>query len=244
MPVPYNIRFNMILYLKHVDIEGPETIAPFFESHGYQTHILELYNGAAFPQTLDGIDAVICLGGPMNVYEEDKYPFLKDENIFIQKLLDKKIPYLGICLGSQLLAKAAGGVVLRSPVEEIGWRTVILTDDGLRDPLFKGLQQKLLVYQWHGDTFAIPQNGKWLVKGEDCPHQALRIGPCAYGFQFHIEITDKSIREWSDEYFKNSPSLLAEKKDMMLKSYAENKELFEKEAEIIYLNFLKLIRDQ
>lgn len=232
----------MILYLKHVDIEGPETIAPFFEKNGYASQVLELYNGAVFPQKLDGIDAVICLGGPMNVYEEDKYPFLRDENVFIQSLLDAQIPFLGICLGSQLLAKATGAVVSRSLVEEIGWRKVDLTDDGLRDPIFKGLGRELLVYQWHGDTFAIPQNGKWLVKGADCPHQALKIGPCAYGFQFHIEITDKSIREWSDEYFKNSPSLLLEKKDMMLKAYAKNKELFEKEAEIIYSNFLKIMR--
>ncbi len=231
----------MILYLKHVDIEGPETIAPFFEKNGYSSQILELYKGDLFPQSLDGIDAVICLGGPMNVYEEDKYPFLKDENIFIQRLIDNRIPFLGVCLGAQLLAKAVGAKVSRSPVEEIGWRTVKLTDDGLDDPLFKGLGRELFVYQWHGDTFAIPQNGKWLVKGTDCPHQALKTGACAYGFQFHIEITDKSIRDWSDEYFKNSPSLLLEKKDMMLKAYAQNKALFEKEAEMIYTNFLNLI---
>ncbi len=232
----------MILYLKHVDIEGPETIAPFFEKNGYSSQVLELYNNSVFPQKLDGIDGVICLGGPMNVYEEDKYPFLKDENVFIQSLLDAQIPFLGICLGAQLLAKAAGAKVTRSPVEEIGWRTVKLTDDGLLDPIFKGLGRELFVYQWHGDTFAIPQNGKWLVKGADCPRQALKVGPCAYGFQFHIEITDKSIREWSEEYFKNSPSLLLEKKDMMLKVYAENKVLFEKEAQIIYSNFLKIIK--
>lgn len=232
----------MILYLKHIDIEGPETIALFFEKNGYASEVLELYNGVRFPQKLDGIDAVICLGGPMNVYEEDKYPFLKDENIFIQRVIDNKIPYLGICLGAQLLAKAAGGKVTRSAVEEIGWRTVNLTDDGVKDRFFEGLERELFVYQWHGDTFSIPQNAKWLVRGDECPHQALKVGSCAYGLQFHVEITDKSIREWSDEYFKNSPSLLCEKKDMMLKSYRANQALFEREAEIIYSNFLKIIK--
>lgn len=234
----------MILYIKHIDIEGPETIAPFFEKHGYATKVLELYNGDIFPQRFEDIDAVVCLGGPMNVYEEDKYPFLKDENIFIQRVLENKIPFLGICLGSQLLAKAAGGKVTRSPVEEIGWRTVQLTDEGRNDALLKNLPAELVVYQWHGDTFSIPQNGICLVNGSDCPSQALRVGPSAYGFQFHIEITDKSIREWSDEYFKDSPSLLREKKDMMLKEYAKNKVLFEKEAETIYINFLDLLQSQ
>jgi GMP synthase-like glutamine amidotransferase len=232
----------MILYLQHIDIERPETMALFFEKHGYSSKILELYNGAMFPQQLDGIDAVICLGGPMNVYEEDQYPFLQDENVFIQRLLDAQIPFLGICLGSQLLAKAAGAQVTRSPVEEIGWCRVKLTDDGLSDALFKGLGRDLLVYQWHGDTFSIPPNGKWLAKGQDCPRQALKVGSVAYGLQFHIEITDKSIEQWSDAYSKDSLSLLLEKKDMMLKAYLENKMLFEKEAEIIYTNFLNIIR--
>ena len=234
--------FVMILYLKHIEIEGPETMALFFEKHGYQSNVLELYNGATFPQHLDGIDAVICLGGPMNVYEEDKYSFLQAENVFIQRLLDEQIPFLGICLGSQLLAKAAGAQVTRSPVEEIGWSRVKLTDDGLSDVLFKGLGRELLVYQWHGDTFSIPPNGKWLVKGQDCPRQALKVGSVAYGLQFHIEITDTSIGQWTDAYFKDSSSLLLEKKDKMLKAYTENKMLFEKEAEIIYTNFLNIIR--
>ncbi len=231
----------MIIYLKHIDIEGPETIAPFFESKGFSSKIIELYNGHQFPVQFDDIDAVICLGGPMNVYEEDKYPFLKDENTFIQRLLDRQIPFLGICLGAQLLAKAAGAKVTRSPVEEIGWRKVKLTDDGMSDPLFKGLGRDLFVYQWHGDTFAIPQNGKWLVKGADCPRQALKVGCCAYGLQFHIEITDKSIREWSDEYFASNPELLKTRKSEMLEAYEINRKLFENEAQIIYNNFLNLI---
>lgn len=232
----------MILYIKHIDIEGPETIAPFFEKHGYRTKILSLYKGEKFPKDLNGIDAVVCLGGPMNVYEEDKYPFLAEENHFIQRVLKAEIPYLGICLGSQLLAKAAGAKVTRSPVQEIGWSHVKLTDAGHKDPLFEGSKDNILVYQWHGDTFSIPADGHWLAEGADCPHQALRVGKNAYGIQFHIEITDKSIREWSDEYFKDDPVLLQTRKAEMLAAYRKNRKLFEKEAEIIYNNFLKIIK--
>ena len=176
----------------------------------------------------------------MNVYEEDQYPFLKEENTFIQGVLRDEVPFLGICLGSQLLAKACGARVSRSPTEEIGWRTVTLTGEGKNDPLFAGLRPDLFVFQWHGDTFAIPENGQWLVSGPDCPHQALKVGPAAYGFQFHIEITDKSIREWSEEYFKNNPGLLKEKKAEMLAEYEKKKAAFEQEADAIY-RILKLI---
>lgn len=231
----------MILYIKHVDIEGPETIDAFFKRHGYQGRVVDLSRGGRLPENCDDLDAVICLGGPMNVYEEDQYPFLKEENTFIQGVVRDEVPFLGICLGSQLLAKACGAMVSRSPTEEIGWRTVTLTGEGKNDPLFEGLRPDLFVFQWHGDTFAIPQNGQWLVAGPDCPHQALKVGPAAYGFQFHIEITDKSIREWSEEYFKNNPGLLKEKKAEMLAEYEKKKAAFEQEADVIYRNFLKLI---
>lgn len=231
----------MILYIKHIDIEGPETIAPFFEKHGRKSKTIELYKGEPLPKDVSGIDAVICLGGPMNVYEEDKYPFLIEEDIFIKHVLQHEIPYLGICLGSQLLCKAAGGKVTRSPVEEIGWSTVQLTDAGKKDPLFHGLHSHLTVYQWHGDTFSIPADGHWLVEGKDCIHQALRVGKNAYGLQFHIEITDKSIREWSDAYFPD-PQELTTRKSHMLADYQKNRAVFQKDAETIYNNFLKIIR--
>ncbi len=233
----------LILYIMHVDIEGPETIAAFYEQRGFKSQIIKLYDGESLPQDFDGIEAVVCLGGPMNVYEEDTYPYLKAENIFIQRVITEEKPFLGICLGSQLLCKASGGQVSRSPQEEIGWRTVRLTPDGEKDPLFENLPQDILVYQWHGDMFSVPADASLLATGPNCPTQALRVGQNAYGLQFHIEITDKSIREWSEEYFQNSPSLLSEKKDMMLKEYVQNKALFEKEAENIYTNFLKIIRN-
>jgi len=232
----------MILYIKHIDIEGPETIAPFFQKAGFKSRVIELYKGQYFPEQLHDIDAVVCLGGPMNVDEEIKYPFLKEENGFIERVLDEEIPFLGICLGSQLLSKAAGGKVTRSPMEEIGWCTVDLTSEGQKDPLFDGLTEDLFVYQWHGDMFSVPPDGILLATGSDCPHQALKVGKNAYGLQFHIEITDKSIREWSDEYFANDRALLHVRKTEMLVEYQKNRMLFENEAKTIYNNFLKIIK--
>ena len=168
--------------------------------------------GDRLPKTFDHLDAVISLGGPMNVYEEDKYPFLKEENVFLRGILERGIPFMGICLGGQLLAKASGSKVGRSPEKEIGFSPVQLTVAGKKDPLFQGVAGPLDVFQWHEDMFEVPAAGTLLASSSVCPNQAFRVGKCAYGVQFHIEITDKSIREWSDEYFPAGDRTFAQKK--------------------------------
>lgn len=231
----------MILFIKHIDIEGPETLGAFFQRHGFNCRTVDLGQGEALPQDLADIQAVIVLGGPMNVDEEDQYPFLKPENAFIQQVLRQEIPYLGICLGSQLLAKACGARVTKNPVEEIGWSSVRLTASGKNDTLFAGLAEEVLVFQWHGDTFAIPSGAQCLASSSACAHQALKVGRYAYGLQFHVEITDKSIREWSDEYFKD-PGVLQERKAQMLAGYQRQRDEFHAIGETIFSNFLKLIK--
>ena len=231
----------MVFFIKHINIEGPETLGEFFKKHGFTSRTLDLSYGDNFPKDFSDIEAVVCLGGPMNVYEEDKYPFLKEEDVFIKKVLKEEISFLGICLGSQLLAKAAGAKVTENAVKEIGWYKVELTADGKKDLLFEGIPEEIEIYQWHGDTFAIPREGKWLASSQLCAHQALKVGPCAYGLQFHIEITDKSIQEWSDEYFKDDMATLTTQKGNMLKRYEENKKSFHFLADKIFSNFLKII---
>ena len=236
-----NFIDKMILFVKHIDIEGPETLGPVFESHGFECKTIDLSLGDSLPKNFSDLEVVVPLGGPMNVYEEDKYPFLKEEDVFIKKILKDEIPFLGICLGSQLLSKASGGKVAKSRAQEIGWYQIDLTEKGKKDPIFAGLGEKFEVFQWHGDTFSIPQNGSWLAKAPICSHQVLKVGPCAYGFQFHMEITDKSIRQWSDEYFKNDPKFLRRQKEAMLKGYERRKDRFHKTAEQLFSNFAQEI---
>src|SRR3989338_11249902 len=140
----------MILIIEHVAIEGPGTIWEFFKKEGFTLKEVNLFDSDEFPNDLSQVEAVICMGGPMNVYEEGKFPFLKNENLFIQRILKDKIPFLGICLGSQLLAKACGAQVAKAPKKEIGWFPVELTGEGKADPLFKGLSGSFEVFQWHG----------------------------------------------------------------------------------------------
>jgi GMP synthase-like glutamine amidotransferase len=230
----------MILIIKHIDIEGPETIGEYFKSQGYSLKVIDLSLGDSLPADLANIEAVVVLGGPMNVYEEDKYPFLKEENIFIKKVLKKRIPYLGICLGAQLLAKACGAKVTQSPVKEIGWFKVELTEEGKKDSFFTGLSDKINVFQWHGDTFAIPDGGKWLGRAKGCVHQAFKVGPNAYGVQFHFEITDKSIKDWSSAYFKGKKTLKI-RKQAMLNKYRLKKHIFHQMGNKMCHNFLELV---
>jgi len=230
----------MILYIKHIDIEGPETIQDFFEAHGFTSSIVEMGVNEKLPENLKSIDAVVSMGGPMNVYEEDKYPFLKMETEFIRAVLSNHIPFLGVCLGSQMLAKVAGGRVVKSPNEEIGFSTVQLTKEGKEDLLFQGLGDELIVFQWHGDMFHIPSGGNLLAASSACPHQAIKVGCSAYGLQFHVEVTDRNIREWSESYYPNTKEGRLKIKSM-LDDYKRNKKDFLKAQQTIYNNFLKVI---
>ena len=229
----YSIIPFMILIVKHIDIEGPGTLGDFLISRREPFQIIDLGAGDRLPASPNDLKAVVVLGGPMNVDEEDRYPFLKPENDFIQKVLKENIPFLGICLGSQLLAKACGAKVIKSPVKEIGWYKVRLTPEGEKDPFLAGFKSQEPVYQWHGDMFQIPAGGQLLATAQGCPHQALKVGRNAYGLQFHVEVTDKSIKEWGDEYGHTAQS--------MLEDYWKYKKAFDAQAQTLYQNFMNIV---
>jgi GMP synthase-like glutamine amidotransferase len=131
----------------------------------------------------------------MNVYEEAEHPFLAAETVFLREAAARDLPVLGICLGAQMIAKAAGAAVTSNPVPELGWGIVSLTGEGRADPLFAGLPDALPVFQWHGDTFAIPAGGTLLATGGDCRNQALRHRN-SWGLQFHLEADRTLLASW------------------------------------------------
>ena len=231
----------MILIIKHIDIEGPGTLGDFLKAQGESFRIVELGAGEKLPDDPKVFKAVVVLGGPMNVDEENVFPFLKPENDFIQKVLQKEIPYLGICLGSQLLAKAAGAQVVKSPAKEIGWYQIQLTPEGKNDPLFESFRPEDPIYHWHGDMFQIPSNGQLLASAEGCPHQALKVGSNAYGLQFHVEVTDRSIKEWCDEYCETDLPGRGDLAQSMMDDYWKYKAVFDTQAQRLYQNFLGIM---
>ncbi len=188
-----------VLIIKHVEIEGPGLIGCCLDQKKIPYQVLSLDSGARLPKP-EAYTHIVLLGGPMNVHEEDRCPFLKDEDLFIKETIQEGKSILGICLGAQLIAKALGAKVFKAPVKEIGWYDVSLTRIGSRDPLFSNLPKTFPVFQWHEDTFEIPKAGKLVATSSPISHQAFRYGENAYGLQFHLEVTEEMITEWVETY--------------------------------------------
>jgi len=134
------------------------------------------------------------MGGPMSA--NDNLSGLHDEVNLIRRALDDDVPILGICLGSQLIAKALGARVYRNERLEIGWEPVWFTDAAQDDALFGGMASPEMFFHWHGETFDLPQGAEWFAYSKKCRHQAYRYGRKVYGIQFHPEITPQMIVDW------------------------------------------------
>ena len=228
--------------IKHIDIEGPGTIGEFLDDDGISYNVIDVFNEEPLPNSLSNTSAVIVLGGPMNVYEEDEYPFLTQEDGFLKEVIKNGLPTLGFCLGAQLIAKATGALVKQNPQKEIGWYKVSVTGDGSNDPLFQGFQEEFDVFQWHGDTFDIPEGAVRLAKSELCPNQAYRVGNNIYGLQFHVEVTDKMIYQWLDAYRDEVNSLIGIVDPEQIIAVTKTKsESYKAQARQFCSNFVKMI---
>ena len=187
-----------VLVVQHVENEGLGIIKDGLKRSGLVPEHVRVYKGERIPASVAGYSALIILGGPMGVYEEDKYPFIKDELGLIESAYKEDFPVLGVCLGSQMMAKAAGAPVYRGKTKEIGFYRITVTDDGERDGLLLGLPPEMTVFQWHGDTFDVPERARNLASSKMFPNQLIRVGRRAYGFQFHFEVTEEMVRGFID----------------------------------------------
>ncbi|WP_395449676.1 type 1 glutamine amidotransferase [Aminobacter sp. UC22_36] len=187
-----------ILVFQHLRVEHSGIFAEFWRAAGHSEHIVELDESEAIPD-LDGFDMLAVMGGPMDVWQEDAHPWLKQEKAAIRHWVrELKRPYLGICLGHQLLADALGGKVGLMSAPEVGLASVELTAAGRADRLFAGVDPAIETLQWHGaEVSELPQGGEILAANAACPIQAMRVGQNAYGFQYHMEITGRTVGDWS-----------------------------------------------
>ncbi|BBB90011.1 MAG TPA: type 1 glutamine amidotransferase [Methylomusa anaerophila] len=182
-----------IHYLQHVPFEDPAHIACWVRDKGHSLTGTRLYNQEAVP-AMDQFDWLVIMGGPMNIYEEEQYPWLKVEKQFIKAAIDNRKVVLGICLGAQLIAAVVGGKVTKNPEGEIGWLPVTLNAEAYKSPLFKNFPATFPVFQWHNDTFSTLGEGSLCIAGSvACAQQAFIYKERVIGFQFHLESTQESI---------------------------------------------------
>jgi GMP synthase (glutamine-hydrolysing) len=182
------------LVFRHVAFEDLGTLAPILGRRGFKTRYLDVGVDNLERAQLEDSDLLVVLGGPIGVYQEDAYPFLRRELALISDRLAALRPTLGICLGAQLMAKALGSKVAPGPAKEIGWAPVELTAEGRTSPLrhLEGLH----VLHWHGDNLDLPPGCNNLAFTIHCPFQAFRKGPNLLAIQFHIEADPHRLEAW------------------------------------------------
>ena len=182
-------------YLQHIDSEDLANILPWLIKHGHKTTRTLLYKDGKLP-SLDSFDWLIIMGGPMNVDEHSKYPWLKTEKAFIKNAIKSGKTVLGVCLGAQLIARCLGARVKKNKFKEIGWHKVRLTSEGRKSVLFRGFPAAFTPIHWHGDTFDIPKNTKPSASSAACRNQAFEYKGRVFAVQFHIEYSPKHIRDF------------------------------------------------
>jgi GMP synthase-like glutamine amidotransferase len=234
------------LVFQHIAVEHPGVFRDFFAADGIQWDAVELDEGEAIP-SLDGYDALWVMGGPMDVWEETEHPWLKAEKAAIRAWVKELAkPYMGLCLGHQLLGAALGGKVGKMEKAEVGILDINLTAAGRADPLFAGIETPVQALQWHGAAvLEAPDGAVILADSPVCANQAMRIGDLAYGLQYHTELTTKTVGEWGEvpAYACALDDTLGQGALAKLDAEATNKmPIFARDSRKLYDNFMNLLK--
>ncbi len=183
-----------IHYLQHVPFETPASIEKWALEHKHYLSATRFYANESFPPVED-IDWLVVMGGPMNIYEDNQYPWLTQEKRFIAQAIQANKTVIGICLGSQLIADVLGSKVYPGENKEIGWFPIELTNEAQNSTIFGALPQQFTVFHWHGDTFDLPPGATRLAYSQGCQNQAFIYNQRVLGLQFHLESTKESVSQ-------------------------------------------------
>lgn len=188
-----------VLAIVHQTDAGPGVFGEAIRERGALLDEWLLPESAEPPADPLGYDAVFVLGGSMNVDQEDRHEWIGAERGLLGRLLERHVPLIGLCLGGQMVAAAAGAVPRRAPRPEIGWHSVELTTEGRGDPLLGPLAPSFEAFQWHSYEFPLPPGAVALARSEVCL-QACRIGEAAWGMQFHPEVSAADALRWTADF--------------------------------------------
>jgi GMP synthase (glutamine-hydrolysing) len=188
-----------ILAIVHEADAGPGVFAEVARARGHVLEEWRIDQGAPPPRPPESYAAVLVLGGAMHAHEHEAHPWLADEEALLSASVAARQPVLGVCLGAQVLARAIGGDSQRMAEPEIGWYDVRSTAETASDPLFAPLSGGFRALQWHSCSFTLPPRALCLAESAGCP-QAFRVGECAWGIQFHAEVTLRDYEAWLDHH--------------------------------------------
>jgi GMP synthase-like glutamine amidotransferase len=188
--------------ITHSATEGVARLGEWLEDAGLELQVVEPWNGDPVPEDLDGVDALVVMGGPQQAYDDASAAWLRPTKELLRRAVAERVPTLGVCLGGQLLAEATGGRV--APGErgrEAGARLVAKRDAAWDDELFADVPFTPTVVQWHEDAIVdLPPGAVHLAASSKYDNQAFRVGDRAWGLQFHVEVTPEMVRHWGAEY--------------------------------------------
>ena len=238
-----------VLILQHIKIEDPGFIKDLMIKDGAELTTIELDEGEKIPTDLSKFDAMFCMGGPMDTWMEKKHPWLVDEKKAIKEfVVDLKKPYLGFCLGCQLLGEVVGGKVVKSSNPEIGMFNINFSENKKNDLLFSNFPQKITSLQWHSYEAQGLENNidiTLLASSPKTKYQIFKYKNHAYGIQFHIEVKDTTVGEWGcvPEYKSALEKQLGEGAlDKFEKDSQKHMPSMNQYSKVLYENFKKLVK--
>jgi GMP synthase (glutamine-hydrolysing) len=229
-----------VLAIQHVAPEPPSGIGAAVERAGADLQVIRVHEAHPVPATIGDFAGLVVMGGPMGVYEADRHPHLHPERALIESALEQRVPTLGVCLGSQLLASVLGAAVRPGPQKEIGWHPVSLTPAAADDALLAAAPRTFTALHWHGDVFDLPAGAVGLAHSQLTENQAFSFGGFAWGLLFHLEMTGPQLTEMTTAFAEELAEARIAPREL-LDGWSTHGAALEALGEVVFRRWMELV---